>query len=369
MGTDFRQASTAAVREDETDSRSPSRAAPMTAPVPHPADSVAAAAFDKRGARVGVVIPAYKVAPQIERVIRGLPAWIDAIVVVEDKSPDDTAERVQRLGDARVTLIRHERNRGVGGAMKSGFAEALRQRLDVVVKMDGDDQMDPAWLPELVQPLVDGRADMAKANRYSSLASLRGMPLVRVVGNGGLAFLVKLASGYWNVFDPANGYFAARGETLARLDLDDLPDRYYFESGFLIELGIQRAVVHDVAIPARYADEHSSLSPLRVLLEFPPRLVWGLVRRVFWRYFVHDFTALSVYLLLGIPMVVWGVVFGATAWYRLHGTTEYASPGVVMLAAMPIILGVQLLLQAIALDVQNVPRTPISQPLSRPRAR
>ncbi|MCY2960266.1 MAG: glycosyltransferase family 2 protein [Planctomycetota bacterium] len=348
-------------------------ASPMTQPAPTRADPTAsrreAASFDPRGARVGVVIPAYRVAPQIERVIRGLPDWVVSIVVVEDQSPDDTAERVARLADPRVTLIRHPANRGVGGAMKTAFAEAVRQGLDVVVKMDGDDQMDPAHLPALVQPLLDGRADVVKANRYSSLGSLRGMPLVRVVGNGGLAFLVKLASGYWNVFDPANGYFAARGEALARLDIDSLPERYFFESGFLIELGIQRAVVQDVAIPARYADEHSSLSPLRVLLEFPPRLLLGLVRRVFWRYFVHDFTALSVYLLLGLPLLAWGIGFGAVEWARLHGTNTYASAGVVMLAAMPIILGAQLLLQAITLDVQNVPRTPISPPLRRPHAR
>jgi len=327
----------------------------------------AIASFDTRGARVGVVIPAYRVAPQIERVISGLPGWVSSIVVVEDQSPDDTAQRVAALGDPRVTLIRHTANRGVGGAMKTAFEEALRQGLDVVVKMDGDDQMDPAHLPELVQPLLDGRADVVKANRYSSMASLRGMPLVRVLGNGGLTFLVKLASGYWNVFDPANGYVAVRGEALTRLDIVSLPERYFFESGFLIELGIQRAVVLDVGIPARYADEHSSLSPLRVLLEFPPRLAWGLARRVFWRYFVHDFTALSVYLLLGVPLLAWGLAFGGSQWILLHRTGEFASAGVVMLAAMPIILGVQLLLQAITLDVQNVPRTPISPPIQRSR--
>lgn len=328
-----------------------------------------APSFDARGARVGVVIPAYRVAGQIERVIRGIPGWVGSIVVVEDKSPDDTAERVARLADPRVTLIRHPQNRGVGGAMKSGFLEALRQGLDVVVKMDGDDQMDPEHLPLLVEPLLDGRADVVKANRYFSLGSLRGMPLVRVLGNGGLAFLVKLASGYWNVFDPANGYVAMRGEVLQRIDVDSLPDRYFFESGFLIELGIQRAVVQDVAIPARYADEHSSLSPVRVLLEFPPRLLWGFARRVFWRYFVHDFTALSVYLLLGVPLLAWGVGFGAAQWLLLQRTGTYASAGVVMLAAMPIILGAQLLLQAITLDVQNVPRTPVCPPLRRSSAR
>ncbi len=344
---------------------------PMTQPVPSRTDTSSSRreAFDTRDAVVGVVIPAYRVAPQIERVIRGIPSWVTSIIVIEDKSPDDTAERVVRLADPRVTLIRHAENRGVGGAMKSGFAEAIRQQLDVVVKMDGDDQMDPSHLPVLVTPLLDGAADVTKANRYSSLGSLRGMPLVRVVGNAGLAFLVKMASGYWNIFDPANGYVAIRGEALARIDVASLPNRYFFESGFLIELGIQRAVVVDVAIPARYADEHSSLSPWRVLFEFPPRLVFGLARRIFWRYYVHDFTALSVYLLLGVPLLAWGLGFGITQWLQLHLANQFASAGVVMMAAMPIILGAQLLLQAVAHDVQYVPRTPITPPFARPRAR
>jgi hypothetical protein len=139
-----------------------------------------------------------------------------------------------------------------------------------------------------------------------------------------------------------------------------LPKRYFFESGLLIELGIQRAVVKDVTIPARYGDEKSSLSVTRTLLGFPPRLLWGFLRRLFWRYFVHDFTVVSLFLLLGLPMLLFGVAFGAGLWVTYHDTDVYTPAGLVMLAAMPIILGVQLLLQAIVLDIQNVPRVPLS---------
>ena len=334
------------------------------AATPHPAPA-ALPAPDLQGARVGVVIPAYRVASQIERVIRGIPAWIPVIIVVVDASPDDTHARVQALRDPRVTLLQHAHNRGVGGAMKTGFAEALRQGLDVVVKMDGDDQMDPAALPGLIAPLLAGRADLTKGNRYSSLASVRAMPLIRIAGNAGLTFLVKLASGYWNTFDPANGYVAIRASALARLDLAKLPERYFFESGFLIELGILRAVVQDIPIPARYGDEKSSLSVTRTLLGFPPRLLLGLMRRLFWRYFVHDFSAVSIFLVLGVPLLVVGLAYGVGVWTALaiQGPDAYASAGQVMLAAMPIILGVQLILQAVALDIGNVPRVPLSEPL------
>ena len=313
--------------------------------------------------KVGVVIPAFKVAQQIEGVIRGIPAWIRTIVVVEDASPDDTAARVVALGDPRVTLIRHEKNQGVGGAMATGFAEAVRRGLDIVVKMDGDGQMDPVYLPAILAPLLENRADMVKCNRYSSLAHVKEMPTVRLVGNAGLTFLVKSASGYWNTFDPANGYIAVRTAVLERIDLDRLPKRYYFESGFLVELGILRAAVVDVPMTARYGDEISSLSVPRTLVEFPPRLLKGLVRRLFWRYFVHDFSAVSVFLLLGVPLFVFGSILGTQTYWKYASMGEYAPAGLVMLAALPIYVGVQFIIQAIVFDVQNVPRVPISPPL------
>jgi glycosyltransferase involved in cell wall biosynthesis len=249
--------------------------------------------------------------------------------------------------------------------MASGFAEAVRRGLDIVVKMDGDDQMDPAHLPAILAPLLENRADMVKCNRYSSLADVKQMPAVRLIGNAGLTFLVKMASGYWNTFDPANGYIALRTCVLERIDLAKLPRRYYFESGFLVELGILRAVVVDLPISARYGEEISSLSVPRTLLEFPPRLVKGLLRRLFWRYLVHDFSPVSVFLLLGIPMLLFGAAYGAWRWWSYAQSGELAPLGEVMLAAMPVILGVQLVLQAVVLDVQGVPRVPISPPLRR----
>lgn len=312
------------------------------------------------GETIGVVIPAFRVADQIESVIRGVPDFVDAIIVVEDASPDDTAARVERLADPRVTLIRHNINQGVGGAVRTGFTEALRRNLDVVVKMDGDDQMDPSEMPRLLAPLLAGRADMAKGNRYHDLRSLRQMPKVRILGNAGLTFLIKLASGYWQMFDPTNGYFAIRTEILRRIELSKLPSRYYFESGFLIYLGIIGAVVEDVPIAARYGQEHSSLSVGRTLLEFPPRLFWGLLRRLFWRYTVYDFSPVSLFLILGFPLLIGGIWFGWKAWWQGAAAGTPASAGTVMLAAMPIIFGFQLILQALVVDIGNVPRQPLS---------
>jgi glycosyltransferase involved in cell wall biosynthesis len=258
-------------------------------------------------------------------------------------------------------------NQGVGGAMQTGFRKALELGLDVVVKMDGDDQMDPAELPRLIEPLLEGVADVTKGNRYEHVAALKSMPAIRIFGNAGLTFLVKLASGYWNLFDPANGYVALRGDLLQRVDIDKLHKRYFFESGFLIQLGIMRAVVKDIAIPARYGDEKSSLSITRTLFGFPPKLLWGFVRRIFWRHFVYDFTALSLYFLLGLPSLLWGVIYGSIVWLEVQATKVDATAGQVMLSAMPIILGVQFLTQCFAFDIQNVPKQPLCSGPVAPR--
>lgn len=315
------------------------------------------------GARIGVVIPCYRVAKQIERVVAGIPPWIEAILCVEDKSPDDTLAVLERLRDPRVRVLRRDANGGVGAAMQTGFEAARELGLDIVVKMDGDDQMDPAHLSRLVAPLYDGRADMTKGNRWGDGSALRQMPLVRILGNTGLTFLVKFASGHWSLFDPANGYLALRTEVLGMLRRK-LPARYFFESGLLIELGIVGAVVQDVPIPARYGDEHSSLSVTRTLFGFPPRLLHGFLRRVLWRYFLYDFGAASVFLLLGLPLLLVGSGYGAWVWYSMQTRGAYASSGQVMLAAMPIILGFQMLLQAVVLDIHNTPRVPVCSRLA-----
>lgn len=312
---------------------------------------------------IGVVIPAFRVEAHIEQVVRGVPSFVRSIIVVVDASPDATYERVAALKDPRVTLLKHDQNRGVGGAMQTGLREALRQELELVVKMDGDDQMDPSQMARLLQPLIAGKADMTKGNRYEHIAALKSMPAVRIVGNAALTFLVKLASGYWNLFDPANGYIAVRSDVLRRLDLARLHRRYFFESGLLIQLGILRAVIQDVAIPARYGDEKSSLSIPRTVFGFPPRLLWGFTRRLFWRYYVYDFTAVSIYLLLGVPALAWGVVYGLVVWLEVLETHKDATAGQVMLSAMPIILGVQMLSQGLALDIASVPKQPLSPPL------
>jgi len=300
---------------------------------------------------VAIVIPCFRVAPHIAGVIRSIPQRYRTIICVDDCSPDDTAAVVTELGDPRVTLVRHSRNRGVGGAVKTGYAEAMGRGADVCVKLDGDGQMSGDGIDALVAPLLEGAADYAKGNRFVDLRALRQMPGGRLVGNALLSFATKLASGYWNSLDVSNGFTAVRSAVLRRMDFEELSDRYFFETSMLIELNILRSVVADVEMPARYGDEVSSVGMSRVLLTFPALLARGFLRRFYWRYLIEDFGVVAVCVLTGLPLVAFGVIFGAAHWIESVHTGRPATAGTVFVAALPIILGFQLLLSAVLLDV------------------
>src|SRR5262245_42172978 len=250
---------------------------------------------------VAVVIPAYRVAPLVADVIARVPTEVRHIIVVDDASPDDLRETLREVSDHRLVVLRHETNRGVGGAMKTGFRKALELNADIIVKVDGDGQMDPQLIPQFIRPIITGQADLTKGNRFAHLPFVRQMPFIRRLGNLALSFLVKLASGYWHVFDPCNGYMAIRAGLLHNLALHRLGDRYFFEISLLCEAYFARAVLQDIAILPVYGGETSSLTPLEVLKDFAPRLIGRLLYRVFMSYFMQDFNVVSVFLVTGVP--------------------------------------------------------------------
>ena len=285
--------------------------------------------------------------------------------MVDDASPDSTADRVAAFAkeDERVILIRHPSNQGVGGAMVTGYRKALDLGAQVVVKIDGDGQMDMDHLPKLVQPLIEGKADYTKGNRFRDFVSLQKMPFIRRVGNMGLAFLAKAATGYWHTFDPTNGYNAIRSEVLAQLPLDNIDRTYYFETSMLANLYLIGAVVKDVPMPARYQGEASSLIIQRVLFEFPLKLISTFVRRLVLKNFIYDFSMGSIYLLAGLPLLLFGLIFGIYKWIQYASIQVPAPTGTVMLATLSVLLGIQLLLSAIEIDLRSVPTEPLSAPL------
>lgn len=321
----------------------------------HASELAPRAATDAATPRIAVAIPCYRVAAQIADVVRSIPERYAPIICVDDASPDDVAGALAALGDPRVVYLRHERNRGVGGAVMTGWMEALARGADIVVKMDGDGQMRGEDLRALVAPVLDGSADVAKGNRFVDHRALRAMPRTRLVGNALLSFAVKAVSGYWNVLDPTNGFVAVRGDLLRRIDTGWLAERYYFETSLLVALNVARARVADVALPARYVDAPSSLRVRQVALSFPGLLARSLARRFYWRYLIEDFGVVSMAVLLGFPLALFGVAFGLWHWAQSVRTGVPATAGTVFVAALPIILGVQLLLVALVLDVLSSP--------------
>lgn len=317
-----------------------------------------------RAPRIAVVVPCYRVADQVLDVLRRVGPEVARIFVVDDACPQHTGDRVEReCTDPRVRVLRHEVNRGVGGALVTGYRAALAEDVDIVVKIDGDGQMDPAFLPSIVQPIVSGRADYAKGNRFYDLEMLRSMPAVRLGGNAVLSLVSKVASGYWDVMDPTNGYTAIHRSALALLPLDKLDRGYFFESDMLFRLYTIRAVVRDVPMPARYEGEPSSLRIGRVAVAFPLKYLRAACKRMFYSYLLRDFNAATVEFLLAIVLGTAGAVFGVMKWIESEHTGAPATSGTVMLAALPIVLAMQLLLSAVNYDVGNVPREPLQRQL------
>ena len=315
---------------------------------------------------IAAVIPCYRVEKEIQAVLQAIPSYIKHIIVVDDASPDATADFVAAAvkNDERMTLIRHSSNRGVGGAMVTGYQKALELGAQIVVKIDGDGQMDMDHLPKLILPLIEGKADYTKGNRFRDFKSLQQMPFIRRVGNMGLGFLAKAATGYWTMFDPTNGFNAIRSEVLAQLSLDKIDQTYYFETSMLANLYLIGAVVRDVPMPARYRGEVSSLLVHRILFQFPPRLISTLLRRLVLKNFIYDFSMESIYLLTGLPLLLFGFIFGIIKWIQYASIHVPAPTGTVMLATLSVLLGIQFLLSAIEIDLRSVPTEPISNPLN-----
>lgn len=320
--------------------------------------------------RIAVVIPCFRVRDHILDVLGAIGAEVRTIYVVDDGCPQDSGKVVERgSSDPRVRVLYHAQNKGVGAAVITGYRAAIAEGADIIVKMDGDGQMDPADLAALVAPIAEGQADYTKGNRFAELGHLPTMPVIRIAGNAMLSFLTKFSSGYWDVFDPTNGYTAIHASVAADLPFDRIAPRYFFESDMLFRLGLLRAVVRDVSLPARYGTEKSGLRLPGTVVGFSARHVRNTGRRFFHNYLLRDFSAASVELALGTALLAFGVIFGAINWAQSIVDDVVAYNGTIMLAALSVILGTQFLLAFLHFDVARVPREPLHPQLLRRQRR
>ncbi|MBY0371684.1 glycosyltransferase family 2 protein [bacterium] len=311
---------------------------------------------------LAVAIPCFRVKSQIGEVLSQIGPEVERIYVVDDACPEQTGKHVQATcRDPRVRVLFHEKNQGVGGATLTGFKQGLQDGASILVKLDGDGQMNSALIPALTRPLREGFADYTKGNRFFSPAFLSGMPVQRLLGNSALSFISKISSGYWRVMDPTNGFIAIHSKALASLPIDKIARSYFFESDLLFRLNTILAVVVDVPMPARYGCEPSSLRVWRILFPFFFRHLACFSKRVFYGYFLRDFNLGSVQGIAGLALTGFGALFGALTWHESAQAGRLTPTGTVMIAVLPILIGIQLLLSAVHYDILNEPRVPLQK--------
>lgn len=308
-------------------------------------------------ARVAVVIPCYKVTSHIEAVIAGIGPECSAIYAVDDCCPDASGAYIERhCHDPRIRVLRNSTNLGVGGAVMTGYLTALADGMDIIVKVDGDNQMDPALIPDFIAPILAGEADYTKGNRFFDLEEIRAMPKLRLFGNALLSFMTKLSAGYWDIFDPTNGYTAIHRDVLRRLPFPKISQRYFFETDMLFRLNVLRAVVVDIPMNARYGDEQSNLKISTIIGEFLWKHTRNFCKRIFYNYYLRDMSLASIELPLGVVMVLFGLLFGVYHWIDSAHSQTPAPFGTVMLASVTLLTGLQFVLAFIAYDISSTPR-------------
>jgi dolichol-phosphate mannosyltransferase len=312
--------------------------------------------------KIAVIIPAYKVKNHVLDVIRQIGAEVEKIYVVDDCCPEQSGAYVlAHCDDPRVVLLFNETNLGVGGAVMAGYQAALLDGMDVMVKIDGDGQMDPSLLPAFVSPITSGEADYTKGNRFFDLEQVRAMPKLRLFGNACLSFMTKLSSGYWDLFDPTNGYTALHRSVALHLPFHKISKRYFFETDLLFRLNTLRAVVVDIPMSAKYGDEVSNLKISAIVGEFLGKHLKNFLKRIFYNYYLRDMSLASIELPIGLVMLLGGSAFGIIEWVNGNAMGVPTTAGAVMLAALPVILGIQLILAFIGYDISRVPRRPMQR--------
>jgi glycosyltransferase involved in cell wall biosynthesis len=303
------------------------------------------------------VVPAYNLDESIIELIDKLVLVVSHVILVDDKCPKNVGAFVENYyNDSRVQVVYNPQNLGVGGAVKNGYRTALELGADIVIKVDGDGQMDPSEIPNLVAPIIANQADYTKGNRFYTLKSLKVMPRKRLLGNSVLGIMNKFSTGYWNISDPNNGFTAISSDALVNLDLDEISNSYFFESDMLFRLYCNRAVVRDIPMMSIYGDEKSSLSITRAIFEFFFKHIRNAFKRFFYSYILRDASVATIELPLGISLLTFGISFSFMSWLQSGSTGIPNSPGTVMLSGMTILSGTQFVLAFIAHDVSNVPK-------------
>lgn len=309
--------------------------------------------------KVAVVIPCFRVKKHILHVLSKIGEEVSAIYVIDDFCPENSGDCVRmNSNDHRVTVIKHKKNEGVGGAVLTGYKSAIAAGADIIVKIDGDGQMDPSLIKQFISPIAEGAADYTKGNRFYDLKEINRMPKHRLFANSVLSLVNKFSSGYWNIFDPTNGYTAIHAEIVHLLPSEKISKRYFFESDMLFHLGLLNAVVFDIPMHSVYNEEKSNIKAMPTFVDFFYGHISNFTKRIFYKYFLRDMSAATFELLFGVILLLFGSFSGVIFWINSIRSQFAATPGKVMIAALPILIGINLIIAFISYDVGSVPNYP-----------
>ncbi len=302
--------------------------------------------------RTCVVMPCYRTKDTAAEVIKSIPGEVERIFAVDDGCPENTGKYLlSEVSDPRLKVLFHDSNKGVGGAVKTGYTAALEENYDIIIKIDSDGQMDTGCIPQFIEKIESGTAVYVKGNRFYFPDNLIKMPKIRMIGNFGLSFLSKLVSGYWELMDPANGFTAISNPALRVLPLDKIDNGYFFENDVLFRLGTFRAAVDEVPVDSIYKDERSGIRIPLILATFPFKYFIRFIKRILYNYFLRDFNLGSVYILFSTLLLLSGTGFGIYKWAVSNETNVPSTAGTVMIPAVLVIFGMQFLLSAINFDM------------------
>jgi len=316
--------------------------------------------------KVIAVIACYKTSKYAPMVVRDTLPYVDKVICVDDCCPENTGSKIKSfVNDERVVYKFHKFNRGVGAAMKTGIFAALEMNPNIIVKIDSDGQMDPKLIPMLIEPIVDDLADVVKGNRFTDPSVRLKMPFFRFIGNLGISFITKLSTGYWELFDPTNGFIAFNTNIRDKIKFHKLDNRYFFESDFLFRCSLNDLIISEMPMEPIYIKENtSSMNVFSEIFKYSYKNMKVFFKRMLYQYFILDFNIGSLYLLVGIPTLIFAFVLGIRISYLvINGLGTVQLIQTIFLAST--IISAQSIISFLYYDVTQKPMIKIMKSLSR----
>lgn len=307
--------------------------------------------------KIAVSIPCYNEERFIRKTIIGLPKYIDTIYITDDFSKDKSKEIILTLAkkNKKINFVQNNKNTGNGYSVLRGLKQASKDNQDIVCIFAGDNQMDSKYLTLLLDECINNNVDLVKGNRFAHLNELKKMPKIRIVGNIIITLIAKIATGYWSMADPLNGYTALKIKTFKNIDSAQIALRYDYEASLLIQLSLVNAKIKDISIPAKYGEEKSDIKLIKDSFKILATFTKGFFKRLFIKYTLTSLNPIALFYFCGIFLSLFGSFFGLYVAINSIGPKS-ATTATVMLSVIPFIIGVQFILQAIILDIQAEPK-------------